>query len=212
MKINEIFLVLITTTVVFSCKNTHKEKNVITKNAVVTKEIILPNHPLWVLNRLTLNKTNENLKQSDKQVFKISRTSTTETAYASVNNIPVEIGNYYRASVLVKQDDLGLGGFFGLRIIGDYPNRVDAVFDLEKGLLKGVADVGEFFKGDAKIEDAGEGWYKCSLIAEVNSNKMKIIFGPTSGFGKTITWEGTTKEKSSVYITPSSLVLEELAQ
>ena len=36
---------------------------------------------------------------------------------------------------MVKKDDLGVGGFFGLRIIGDYPNRVDAVFDLENGLL-----------------------------------------------------------------------------
>ena len=210
MKINEIFLVLTTIIVVFSCKNTHKEKNVITKNAAVTKEIILPNHPLWILNRLALNKTNENLKQSDKQVFTISRTSIAETAYASVNNIPVEIGNYYRASVLVKQD--GLGASFGLRIIGEYPNRVDAVFNLEKGLIKGVSDVGEFFNGEAKIEDVGEGWYKCSLSAEVNSNKMKIILGPTSGLGKTITWEGATNEKSSVHIIPSSLVLEELAQ
>ena len=206
---NKILLVFVTITVVFSCKKSHKEKNVITKDAVVTKEIILPNYPLWILNRLALNKTNENLKQSDKQVFTLSRTSTTETSYASVNNIPVVFGNYYRASALVRKDDL-LGGFFGLRIIGEYPNRADAVFDLENGLMKEVVDVGEFFNGEAKIEDVGEGWYKCSLSAEVNSNKMKIILGPTSGLGKTITWEGATNEKSSVHIIPSSLVLEEL--
>ena len=211
MKINKIFLVLITITAMLSCKNTHKEKNVITENSVVINEIILPNHPLWLLNRLALNKTNENLKQNNKQVFTLSRTSTTETAYASVNNIPVVFGNHYRASVLVRKSDL-LGGFFGLRIIGEYPNRADAVFDLENGLMKEVVDVGEFFNGEAKIEDIGEGWFKCSLIAEVNSNKMKIILGPTSGLGKTITWEGTTNEKCSVYIIPSSLVLEELAQ
>ena len=76
--------------------------------------------------------------------------------------------------------------------------------------MKEVVDVGEFFNGEAKIEDIGEGWFKCSLIAEVNSNKMKIILGPTSGLGKTITWEGATNEKSSVHIIPSSLVLEEL--
>lgn len=211
MKINKIFLVLITITAMLSCKNTHKEKNVITENSVVLNEIILPNHPLWLLNRLALNKTNENLKQNNKQVFTLSRTSTTETAYASVNNIPVVFGNHYRASVLVRKGDL-LGGFFGLRIIGEYPNRADAVFDLENGLMKEVVDVGEFFNGEAKIEDIGEGWFKCSLIAEVNSNKMKIILGPTSGLGKTITWEGATNEKSSVHIIPSSLVLEELAQ
>lgn len=193
---------------VFSCKNKNTAYSKPIKG-VEEQSIILPNHPLWVLNRLSLTKVKEGLNQTNKQLFILSRTSTTKTAYASVNNIPVEMGNYYRTSVLVKKD--GLGVSFGLRMIGEYPNRVDAVFDLEKGLIKGVSDVGTFIKGAAKIEDMGEGWYKCSLIAEVYSNKMKIILGPTSGFGKTITWEGTTKEKSSVYITPSSLVLEELS-
>ena len=193
---------------VFSCKNKNTAYSKPIKG-VEEQSIILPNHSLWVLNRLSLTKVKEGLNQTNKQLFILSRTSTTKTAYASVNNIPVEMGNYYRTSVLVKKD--GLGVSFGLRMIGEYPNRVDAVFDLEKGLIKGVSDVGTFIKGAAKIEDMGEGWYKCSLIAEVYSNKMKIILGPTSGFGKTITWEGTTKEKSSVYITPSSLVLEELS-
>jgi len=194
---------------VFSCKNKNTAYSKPIKG-VEEQSIILPNHSLWVLNRLSLTKVKEGLNQTNKQLFILSRTSTTKTAYASVNNIPVEMGNYYRTSVLVKKD--GLGVSFGLRMIGEYPNRVDAVFDLEKGLIKGVSDVGTFIKGAAKIEDMGEGWYKCSLIAEVNSNKMKIILGPTSGLGKTITWEGATNEKSSVHIIPSSLVLEELAQ
>jgi hypothetical protein len=206
---NRIITLLITLAFIFNCKSEKKkEKDQVSRAVKVSQSIILPNYILWGLNRLTLVKSE--LEDSEKPEFLLSRTSTLETAYASVNNIPVESGNYYRASIMVKKDDLGVGGFFGLRIIGDYPNRVDAVFDLENGLLKGVADVGEFFKGDAKIEDVGEGWYKCSLIAEVYSKKMKIILGPTSGFGKTITWEGTTKEKPSVYIIPSSLVLEEL--
>jgi len=209
---NRIITLLITLAFIFNCKGEQKkDKAQVSKTVKVAQSIILPNHSLWSLNRLTLVESEKKLNDSENQEFLLYRTSTFQTAYASVNNIPVESGNYYRASILVKKDDLGVGGFFGLRIIGDYPNRVDAVFDLEKGLLKGVADVGDFFKGNAKIEDAGKGWYKCSLIAEVYSNKLKIILGPTSGFGKTITWEGTTKDKSSVYIIPSSLVLEELS-
>ena len=161
-----------------------------------------------MLNRLSLIKTKENLNQTNKQVFSLSRTSTTETAYASANNIPVEIGNYYRASVLVKQD--GLGASFGLRIIGEYPNRVDAVFDLEKGLIKGVSDVGTFIKGGAKIEDIGEGWYKCSLTAKTSAEIIKIILGPSSDSNSVITWESANEKIISICIIPSSLSLNEL--
>ena len=193
--------------VVFSCKNknTAYSKPI---EGVELQSIILPNYPIWMLNRLSLIKTNENLNQTNKQVFSLSRTSTTETAYASANNIPVEIGNYYRASVLVKQD--GLGASFGLRIIGEYPNRVDAVFDLEKGLIKGVSDVGTFIKGGAKIEDIGEGWYKCSLTAKTSAEIIKIILGPSSDSNSVITWESANEKIISICIIPSSLSLNEL--
>lgn len=193
--------------VVFSCKN----KNIAYSKpieGVELQSIILPNYPIWMLNRLSLIKTKENLNQTNKQVFSLSRTSTTETAYASANNIPVEIGNYYRASVLVKQD--GLGASFGLRIIGEYPNRVDAVFDLEKGLIKGVSDVGTFIKGGAKIEDIGEGWYKCSLTAKTSAEIIKIILGPSSDSNSVITWESANEKIISICIIPSSLSLNEL--
>ena len=194
--------------VLFSCKNknTAYSKPI---EGVELQSIILPNYPIWMLNRLSLIKTKENLNQTNKQVFSLSRTSTTETAYASANNIPVEIGNYYRASVLVKQD--GLGASFGLRIIGEYPNRVDAVFDLEKGLIKGVSDVGTFIKGGAKIEDIGEGWYKCSLTAKTSAEIIKIILGPSSDSNSVITWESANEKIISICIIPSSLSLNELA-
>jgi len=193
--------------VVFSCKNknTAYSKPI---EGVELQSIILPNYPIWLLNRLSLIKTKENLNQTNKQVFSLSRTSTTETAYASANNIPVEIGNYYRASVLVKQD--GLGASFGLRIIGEYPNRVDAVFDLEKGLIKGVSDVGTFIKGGAKIEDIGEGWYKCSLTAKTSAEIIKIILGPSSDSNSVITWESANEKIISICIIPSSLSLNKL--
>lgn len=192
---------------VFSCKNKNTAYSKPIKG-VEQQSIILPNHPLWVLNRLSLTKVKADLNQTNKQLFILSRTSTTKTAYASVNNIPVEMGNYYRTSILVKKD--GLGVSFGLRIIGEYPNRVDAVFDLEKGLIKGVSDVGTFIKGAAKIEDMGEGWYKCSLTAKTNTEIIKIILGPSSDSNSVITWESANEEISSICIIPSSLALNEV--
>jgi hypothetical protein len=206
---NRIITLLITLAFIFNCKSEQKkDKAQVSRTVKVAQSIILPNHSLWSLNRLTLIESKKKLNDSEKQEFLLYRTSTFQTAYASVNNIPVESGNYYRASILVKKD--GLGVSFGLRIIGEYPNRVDAVFDLEKGLIKGVSDVGTFIKGAAKIEDMGEGWYKCSLTAKTNTEIIKIILGPSSDSNSVITWESANEEISSICIIPSSLGLNEV--
>lgn len=207
-----IFLVIILN---LSCNNETKKNQSLkevdenAKKEEVLKNIVLPNYSFWKLGRLTLEETIDNLKYHDEQVFILSRTSTTETAYALVDNIKAEYGGKYKVSVIVKK--ASLGNLFGLRIIGEYPNRVDAVFDLKSGLMKEVVEVGDFFNGDAFIEDMDEGWFKCTLKAEVNAEKIKIIFGPTFGLGKTITWEAPTAEKCNNYIIPSSLTLEQIA-
>mgnify|MGYP001075066075 CR=1 FL=1 len=207
-----VFLIVLVTVV--GCKDLtrkNQSSDKIDKSAKkeeVRNNIILPNYALWTLSRLTMEETNNNLTYNEKQEFILSRTSTTETAYVSLNNIAVTYGNDYRISIIVKKATLG--NLFGLRIIGEYPNRIDAVFDLKKGLLKEVVDVGDFLSGEGLIEDMGNGWFKCSLKGEVYADKIKIILGPTSGLGRTITWEGPTSDKCNNYIIPTSLTLEEI--
>lgn len=172
----------------------------------VSDTLILPNYSLWSLNRLVL--TEDNVSYNGSQAFKLERTSTTETAYASINNIATIYGNKYRVSIIVKQ--ASMGNLFGLRIIGEYPNRVDAVFDIKNSFTKEVIGVGDFISAGASIESLGDGWYKCNVIAEVNAENSKIIIGPTSGLRPTITWEAAIQDKCNVYIIPNSLTLEEL--
>jgi hypothetical protein len=194
---------------VFSCKNKNTG-NLASQptHSGVAQSIILPNYPLWLLNRLNLDK--ETTSYNGDAVFKIERNSNSETAYALVNNLAVSKGQKYRVSILVKQ--ASVGGFFGLRIMGKYPNRIDAVFDVKNGIEKQVIEVGDFSKGSSLIESLEDGWYKCSLIGEVNVAKMKIILGPTNGLSKTITWEAASEEKSNLKIIPASLTLEELSK
>ncbi|GAL62288.1 phage head spike fiber domain-containing protein [Algibacter lectus] len=201
-----IILILVALTTIVGCKNKTNDKD--TNKVEVLNKIILSQYPLWSLSRLTLEEADKDLIYDDKKAFILSRISTTETAYVSVNNIAVTYGNNYRVNIIVKQATLG--NLFGLRIIGEYPNRIDAVFDLKKGLLKEVVDVGDFADGYGKIEDLGNGWFKCSLTGEVNTDKMKIIFGPTTSLCKTITWEAPTIDKCNNYIIPTSLTLEEM--
>ncbi len=202
------------TIALFACKNESKE-NIKTKSLEQTKvndievldSVLLPNYPLWLLNRVELKEAD--VKYNSQQVFKLERVTTEETAYSSVNNLPVTYGSNYRVSIITKKATIG--NSLGLRIVGAYPNRVDAVFDLKNGIKKDVIDVGGFLNGIASIEDLGEGWFKCYLEGEINADKIKIILGPTTGLGKTEAWEAATNEKCNVYILPGSLTLEELA-
>lgn len=216
MKIKIIFLAV--TILALACKDesknnkTDNDKININKkenNLVIIEKIILPNYSLWTLNRLTLKQEDNEIVYNGENAFNLQRTSTNETAYASVNNIAVLSGRIYKISLIVKKAEWG--GLFGLRVIGEYPNRVDAVYDLNNGLCKGVEEVGDFFDGESSIEVLNDGWYRCNLIARVNSEKIKIILGPTSGFGKIITWEAATTDKCNTYIIPSSLTLEEIS-
>jgi hypothetical protein len=200
---------------VFSCKkkqnnnNLSERKDNNSNNVEIFKDVIVPNYPLWTLNRLLLKEANsDHLIFENKKVFEISRISTRETAYASVNNIAVIYGKDYRVSLIVKQGSNG--SLFGLRLIGEYPNRADTIFDLKKGLVKEVVDFGDFINAKASIEALSNGWYICNLTAEVNTDKIKIILGPTFELGKTSAWEAPTKEKCNNYIIPSSLKLEEV--
>ncbi|WMI68930.1 hypothetical protein [Mangrovimonas sp. YM274] len=215
MKIYRLLFLLFFISVI-GCK---KEVN---KNEVSTKEnnstqkeesfnkINLQHHSIWSLDRVKLEAVNENLNYNGDDVFLISRISSTETAYATLSDIAVTFGNEYLVSVIVKKATIG--DLFGLRIVGEYPNRIDVVFDLKNGEVKGsMEEVGDFIKESAHIEDLSNGWYKCSFKGIVYSDTIKIILGPTSGLGKTITWEAPTTDLCNTYIIPSSLKLEEIS-
>ncbi len=203
---------------ILSCKNVKKEEvNIevkdeskhtqVDKEPEVLNKLILPNHNLWTFTRLAFE---ENISSKERlDAFKVTRTSLDETAYAVINEIPIIYGSKYKLSVNAKKGDTG--HLFGLRAIGEYPHRIDAVFDLKNGLVKDNKSSGDFIEGKATITPLENGWYKCTIISELDADMVKIIFGPTSGLGKTIAWEAQTKDLCDIYIIPSSLTLEEIS-
>jgi len=208
-------LVLVLILFVFSCKNDKAKSNsseettksLTEKKPEILNKLILPSHKLWAFNRLSFEEDTSNNERLD--AFKVARTSLDQTAYAVVKDIPIIYGSKYKLSILAKKGDLGF--LFGFRAIGEYPNRIDAVFDLKNGLVKDNKSSGEFIEGEATIEPLEDGWFKCSIISELDADMIKLIFGPTSGLGKTIAWEAQTKDLCDTYIIPSSLTLQEIS-
>ena len=170
------------------------------------KDIEIPDVPLWLNNKTILTKTAK--RYNKKDVYKITRNNTTSPSYSVINNINVNYGNQYKASIILKKGDVG--AFFGFRLQGDYPNRLDAVFDLEKGEVKGFNTGGNFENANATVKALGNGWYNCMLSGKIMDYNIKAILGPTTGDKNVSSWEGTTKISGNAYIVPSSLKLEEV--
>ena len=148
--------------------------------------------------------------QSSDITYRIQRATTKESSYLVSGFIPVEYDNTYKASVIVKKGtDCNL---FGFRMSGTYPDRVDAVFDLEKGELKAVKKAQDFQNEKATIEDYGNGWYKCTISAQVSTYDIRILLGSTSINKDVSGWEGKTEKLCDVYFVPSSVIIEEIPQ
>ena len=149
-------------------------------------------------------------QHGDDVSFTVSRSSSEAPSYTTVKNINVNYGSRYEAGIIVKRGKTV--NLFGLRIQGRYPNRIDALFDLEKGIVVDQASSSDFRNEDASIEDLGDGWYRCTVSGEVFADKIRISFGPTTNQRKVTNWEGTTTANGNMYIIPSSLKLEAISQ
>ncbi len=176
-------------------------------NNAIKKIIILPSLGSWEKIRTNVK---EDVKYKNYNTFNISRNSIVKPSYISIKNIDVNYGSNYRTSIIVKKGKTC--NIFGLRIQGRYPNRVDAIFDLEKGIVIDEASSSDFKNEDASIVNLGDGWYKCSLSGEIYSEKIRVSLGSTTDKRNVNNWEGTTKNKCDINIVPSSLKLEEITR
>lgn len=205
----KIFLAIVIMSVI-SCKEDKKEKKnletEIKKELTFTK-VNIPSYTSWGKVRADLEETTEAYNQ--EKVFTLSRNSFSESSFAHTQNILVNFESIYRVSIIVKGGENN--NFFGLRIVGSYPDRADAIFDLSTGSVIGVKKERDFKNPEATIEALDDGWYKCSLIAEPYSSEMiKIMFGPTIQEKPVLGWEGAVDQKNDIFIIPTSLKLEEI--
>jgi hypothetical protein len=152
-KIITILLVLI----VVSCKkNAKKASETVIKKELIATEVNIPFYTSWGKQRIDLEETI--IEYNQEKVFRMSRNSIAVSSYAHTQNISINFESTYRVSVLVKASEVN--NFFGLRIVGSYPDRADAIFDLKEGALVGVKKERDFRNPEATIEAMGDDWYK----------------------------------------------------
>tara|TARA_B110000967_G_scaffold117159_1_gene119872 strand:+ start:214 stop:834 length:621 start_codon:yes stop_codon:yes gene_type:complete len=200
-------IVILFVLIVVSCKkNANKTSEIGNKKELIITEVNIPFYTSWGKQRIELEETA--VEYTQEKVFRMSRNSIEASSYAYTQNISINFERTYRVSVRVKAGEVN--NFFGLRIVGSYPDRADAIFDLKEGVLVGVKKERDFRNPEATIESIGDGWYKCSLTAEPYSDSIKIIFGPTVEDKLVLGWEGLVNNKNDIYILPSSLTLEEI--
>ena len=175
-------------------------------NITALKRIEIPNFSKWANNEISFKQAATNLNVD--RVYTIARNSNIKPSYSVIPNIRVNYGRTYSVSLIAKKGILG--NHMGLRIQGIYPNRVDAVFDLEKGNVKGFENAGGFENASVLITPLGKGWFKCSISAQTFAEDVRVVFGPTSDYRSIGVWEASTKEKLDLLVVPSSMIVEEL--
>jgi hypothetical protein len=120
------------------------------------------------------------------------------------------VGNYGFIPSTYSDPKKGVTGeLFSLRIQGDYPKRVDAVFDLQMGVVKGSNGFVSFENIIATIEEKKNGWYKCSIFATILARYIRVIFGVTNTSRNIQTWEASINQNHDLFLIPDSLILEQ---
>lgn len=176
------------------------------ENLDVKEAIKLPELEQWISNNASINRAS--VLYLNNPAYTVKRKSSSQSSYNVVINIKTSIGNNYKISMIARKGKSS--NFLGLRILGVYPNRVDAVFDLNNGKVKSVAHDGSFNNESAEIKDLGGGWYECSLSGKVFSDNINILFGSTNGQMRARSWESKINDEADIIIVPSSLKMEEL--
>ena len=204
-------ILLLILAVVFSCKDEKKKEveavieEVVEKQYKTVKNFLTEDIATLTKTRVSLTPANE--VEYISPVYLLSRITNTESAYLSSGLIPVTYASEYKVSVVVKK--ASNNNLFGLRLTGTYPDRADAIFDLDKGKVLEYKESQDFEKPLALIEELPNGFYKCTLSAEVAADNIRIIMGATSSKKNVLSWEGKTENKVGIYIVPSSIIIEE---
>lgn len=160
----------------------------------------------WINNNIEFKPSK--FKSNDNEMFTLERANISENAFLRSKKINVNKGDRYRFEVTAKKGTYTKS--FGVRISGVYPNRVDAVFDLANGTLKGTYVGGEFDDVQAKISEGANGQFKCEISGRVNSNFLQILLGPTNEKNPVNIWESKSFEPADVLLMKNSFVLEKL--
>jgi len=193
-------------------KEVKSEDATVKKTEKIVRQLNIGNMDQWEYKGIALTSTNEMFQNQD--VYKMSIIDHPETyELVAVNNVKIDYtGGRYKISVLVKSNKENNN--LGVRIQEFYPTRFDAVFDLSLGEVKGTFSNSDFTDNENLVLDpVGDGWFKCSITADIYSSYFRLAFGPTSVLKKEVhVWEAQSlnKKEREILIIPSSLIIEEI--
>ncbi len=160
----------------------------------------------WKTKNISINKTD--LKYNEKGVYNVLRNTNAKSAYLYTNTYQVKPGDRCKLQVVVKKGKYS--NLLGIRLTKKYPSRIDVVFDLDKGKTIGVKKSSDFSVEKIDIEKLDDNWYKCLIDVKVDTEFIKIVFGPTNR-KKVQSWEAAVNQKSDVYIVPDSFILKRIS-
>ena len=131
-------------------------------------------------------------------IFNLKRIDTSRISYGITKYENIDLAQDYATSFIVKASKNS--HLFAIRIQGEYPSRVDAVFDVLKGTVKGVENTEGFNDGSATIKKLSDGWYQCSLKVKPKTNSFKVIIGIANPNSTILYWESKSEINNAVFI------------
>ncbi len=201
----------------FDSKNLNISKNILAKNQeIIRKETeklkslyatpstiinesikIKPsNYSKWKLSNLDLLPLTKTYKGDT--IFNLKRIDTSYISYGITKYVNTDFIEDYSASFIVKASKTS--HLFAIRIQSEYPSRIDAVFDVLNGNVKGIENTDDFNNGHASIKKLSEGWYQCFLKVKPKTNHFKVIIGIANPNSAILNWESKSEINNSVFI------------
>ena len=201
----------------FDSKNLNINKNVLAKNQeIIRKEIaelkslyatpsiiineatkIKPsNYSKWKLSNMELLHTTKTYKGDT--IFNLKRIDTSNISYGITKYVNIDFTEVYSTSFIVKASKTS--SLFAIRIQGEYPSRVDAVFDVSNGTVKGIENKVDFNDSYATIKKLSDGWFQCSLKVKPKTNSFKVIIGIANPNSAILNWESKSEINNTIFI------------
>ncbi|WP_179021463.1 hypothetical protein [Winogradskyella forsetii] len=188
-------------------KNTERKNKVIADkdslNNTITDEDNLAKH---VLEFSSWGKVGIISKTLNPEEVQIERDVNVKSSFVHTGDIIVDEDEIYEARINVKTSIED--AYIGVRILGKYPDRVDAIFDIKNQKVMDFNTYGNFTSGEANVELSKNNTIVCKVKSRVKGEKLKVLLGPTSILNKLPSWEAQSDNTSAVTIMPLSLVFK----
>ena len=113
---------------------------------------------------------------------KLSRTSTAANYVAGISSKSASSQLDVVSSVFVKQ---GQGDFIAFRAQGQYPNRVDAIFQFSTKTLTTSLGGSNFSVTSSQVQDYSNGWYRLSIVYNTDTRAtLTTLLSPRATSGQ----------------------------